>query len=33
MTIQTIDKTLDETVKFDLSGVERVFADSQEYLE
>jgi uncharacterized protein YydD (DUF2326 family) len=31
MTIQTIDKTLDETVKFDLSGVERVFADSQVY--
>ncbi|MFN9638366.1 MAG: DUF2326 domain-containing protein [Synechococcaceae cyanobacterium] len=31
MTIQTIDNTLGETVKFDLLGIERVFADSRVY--
>lgn len=31
MSLQTIDKTLGETVQFDLAGVERVFADSQIY--
>lgn len=31
MSLQTIDKTLGETIQFDLAGVERVFADAQVY--
>lgn len=31
MSLQTIDKTLGETIRFDLAGVERVFADAQVY--
>lgn len=31
MSLQTIDKTLGETIQFDLAGVERVFAHAQVY--
>lgn len=31
MSLQTIDKTLGETIQFDLKGIERVFADAQVY--
>jgi uncharacterized protein YydD (DUF2326 family) len=31
MSLQTIEKTLGETIQFDLAGVERVFTDAQVY--